>query len=236
MGSRRIILPCLCAVAAATLATAAAAPDHAAAPDAAARAVKPPPRRVPAGRACVKAGDPRIGRAQTAAAAWSQASFARALAHRGLAVARVPVVSKTLHQGYGPRTGGDVPGTVVQATIGGVRGRYLAGDAYWTGSGGSPDPWELVADGHGKIYRLARRPRAAHTTRAVVCGCEQRQCRTYGSGCPSCGETVEYLYGPLPAGTTYAGDVEVAYDEAVVTVRHARGECKVQRRCPGPPP
>jgi hypothetical protein len=238
MGSRRIILPCLCAVAAATLATAAAAPDHAAAPDAATDTVEPPPRRVPAGRACVKAGDPRIGKAQNAAAVSTQASFARALAHRGVAPTRLPVVRKRLHRGAGmyQPSGGDAPGTVVQTTVGGVAGRYLAGDVYWTGSARAPDPWELVADGHGKVYRLARRPRAAHTTRIVECGCALQQCGPYGSGCPACSATVQILYGPLPAGTRYAGDLELAYDETVVTVDHAATRCTVQRPCPGPPP
>ncbi len=193
--------------------------------------------RVPA-TGCLQQGDPRIARLQAEAAAWTKASFEAELRRRGLQPAGLGSTQQVLHRGIGGwdnQQRGARSGTIT-SPINGGSGRYIAGDSYWTGNAGTPQPWELVKNDRGEYFRLQRRPAAGSSKNVVVCGCEPHRCGPYGSGCPACGATVQQLYGPLPPGATYKGDLIVSYPAAEVVVQREHGVCPQQRPCPPPPP
>ncbi len=273
MGSLRLALPCLLAVAACPAPPPPAPPppdyrgtaaDNSPAPTADAGApetrdyAQPPPAddavfaevseplpvdpgpapssgRVPAS-GCLPPGDPRIAKLQGEAAAWTRASFAAALRRQGLVQARLGMTRKVLHRGidgYGNVANGARMDTVVKTS----GGAFIAGGTYWSGSAGSPQPWELAKNGRGEFFRLQRQPLPGGSIKnVIVCGCAPQTCGPYGSGCPSCGSTSQEMYGPLPAGATYKGPIEVRYPVANVLVQREKGACPRQRPCPGPPP
>jgi len=213
--------------------------------DAAATVVTAPPpidagaapvsERVPAS-GCFKEGDPSIAKLQAAAVAWTKASFEAAMRRQGLVLAHLSMTRKVLHRGVGGY------GSVLQGakgdTVVAVNGqRFIAGGSSWSGSAYHPQPWEFVKNDRGEIFRLQRQPMPGGSVKNVVlCGCAPRRCGPYGSGCPACGATSQEMYGPLPAGATYKGAIDVRYATATVAVQREHGTCPQQHPCPGPPP
>jgi hypothetical protein len=194
-------------------------------------------RRVPA-TGCMKAGDKRIDALQRFAAQRNQAAFAAAMARRGLRKAKVGISRVVLHRGVQGRINqrGIPYMKLSMTTINGARGLFLGGGTWWSGSAGRPGVPLLVTDGKGNYYFVRKQPRQSRLSDLVVCGCAQRQCPRYGSGCPACGATSQRVWGPFAPTDRFHGYIDVAYPNHVVRTRHAQGQCKVMRRCPAPPP
>jgi hypothetical protein len=200
----------------------------------------PMPRRVPE-RGCVPVDDAPIAALENEARVATENSFNDTLAKQGLRRAPLPVRQHTLHEGIsgnaGPRAPSYPHGQVVDATIEGVRGRYVAGGAFWGLQAQRPDFWEFVRDGKGVWYRVVRAAQpSALSAEVFVCTCDAHRCGPYGSGCPACGLTAQQMYGPLPTDAVYGGEVEIRYQAASVTVRADHTGCKSVPRCPPPPP
>ena len=88
----------------------------------------------------------------------------------------------------------------------------------------APPTIELVADPSGKVYRVQRRPMGNHKT-YVQCGCGP----VGGGAMP---EMVSYV-GDLPSGVTYAGFVEIAYEDTIPVTYFDNQQGG--RPCPMPP-
>lgn len=190
---------------------------------------------VPPKGACVAAGDRSLARAEADARVQAQASFQAELARQHLKLAVIPQHTRQLQLGMNLTAAGrSTPGTVVHATVDKVTGDFVVGTTWWTGSPSTPPAWEFVMDEHGDVYQLARRADST-ITEVLVCGCAPQQCPRYGSPCPACGATVEALYGPLPAGAHFRGDMIVEFRADAVIEQYEGGRC-APLKCPPPPP
>ena len=200
------------------------------------------PRREPA-TGCHPSDSPRIGALRARAEGLAERSFRQALARRGLRPLSLGRREVELHRGAigmaGPpvRPGGSTEpmrGPLVRRQVDGRWGWYVVGEVFWGLSGSVPEPAEFVLDeARGRIFRLRRRPHRGRGSLEIhVCGCRPPACR-FGSGCPACGSTVQRLYGPLPDGVCYAGELTLDYEVPEVQLVHEGGSCG---RCPPPPP
>lgn len=186
---------------------------------------------------CRQPGDPAIARAQARAAAWTRASFERTLARRGLSLARLPARSIHLHRGIrGEARARALPyDQAVETVVDGERGLFIGGLSAWSGNARRQPSWEFVQNARGEIFKLIRRPKLTNHS-VLMCGCRPQRCGPYGSGCPACGSTAQTVYGPLPPGAVYRGELEVSYPARGVTLDVAQTSGCQMRRCPAPPP
>jgi hypothetical protein len=200
----------------------------------------PTPTRVPAGGACLKADDPTIAATVAAVGVWTNASFERELARRGLSRAKLGGGFLELHRGIrgGSNNNRFRAGQVVDTTVDGVTGKFIAGPTSWSGSAHQPGTWELVQDTNGAVFRVVRNPLpSAESKDIVLCGCAPQTCGPYGSGCPACGSTNQQMFGPLPQGVRFRGEVRIDYPAAFAPTRYQQQtQCPPPRKCPAPPP
>lgn len=188
---------------------------------------------------CYKPGAAAITRAETAAAAWTRKSYQRALAARGLSRAKLGGASIELFRGvdgFGQSRRKAIPYDKATMTeINGRRGLYIGGPSAWSGSARPAPTWELVENSRGEIFRVVRAPQF-RDKKIAMCGCAVRTCGPYGSGCPACGATTQQVYGPLPPGAVYLGEIVIKYPARRVTRYFTQTRGCVQRKCPAPPP
>ncbi len=184
---------------------------------------------------CVKPDDPSVAEVQRRAEAATRAGFEAALARNKLRVITLGVHQDVVGQGMAMTPPHFAEGTAVKAKLQTAEGVFVAGTTQWSGSAGMPAQWELVQDERGDVFRVIRRPRAA-VTQVKLCVCRPQKCGPYGSGCPGCGSTYQTMYGPLPAGATYRGDLEVVYPANVVSIEYRDDNCPPLPACPPPPP
>lgn len=164
----------------------------------------------------------------------TRAGFAAELSRTHLHVIALGVHGLVVAQGlsYTPR---HPQGTAVTTTVGGVSGTFVAAETAWSGDPSVRPAWEFVQDDRGDVFRAIRQPRAA-TTHVVLCGCEPQRCGPPGSGCPACGSTAQTMYGPLPAGARYRGELAISYPANVVTIAYeAKPTCPPPPLCTQPP-
>ena len=126
------------------------------------------------------------------------------------------------------------PGTVMHTTVGTITGDFVVGETAWTGNAYPAVAWEFVQDASGDVFRLERRAQST-IEQHLVCGCAPVQCGPYGSPCSACGSTSQMLYGPLPAGAHYQGDLVVEFAATASSLVYEDHGC-VARACPPPPP
>lgn len=193
------------------------------------------PEPLPFGAACVAAGDPALLELQRRADAASRASFETELARSKLRPLALAMHRDELAEGLSYTAPHAPEGTELTRKLAGAEGTFVAAETQWSGNAGSPPAWEFVQDEEGGVYRLVRQPRAG-VTRVAICTCRTPQCGPYGSGCPACGSTYQTLYGPLPAGTRYKGELALAYPAYAVSLEYNEQGCPSPRRCPDPPP
>jgi hypothetical protein len=190
---------------------------------------------------CVKPDDPAIAELQRRADAATKTSFDAELARNHLHVLALAAHEDQLGEGIqqGPMLGDGKPraaeGSAVHKKLADVEGTFVAAETHWTGNPGTPSAWEFVQDDQGNMFRLIRKHRAA-ITQVFLCTCREQQCGPYGSGCPACGSTNQIMYGPLPAGTKYGGELELSYQANVVSIEHNEQGCPAPRDCGPPPP
>ena len=214
--SRRLP-PVLTAALAAVLVTGAvAAPAHASRPSA----------RMP-----VTALAPSLTTRATQA---TRTAFEGELARNKLRVITLGVHEHELAQGLSYDASGAAVGTAVKKNLATAEGTFVAAETQWSGNPGSPAAWEFVQDEHGDVFRLMRKPLAAITP-ASLCTCREQKCGPPGSGCPACGSTNQTMYGPLPSGAQYRGEIEVAYQANVVSLEYKEQGCPPAPECPQPP-
>ena len=192
----------------------------------------------PAVDRCRGASHAHIERSQARARQESLASLNRALSARGLKRVGVQRDRLVLHRGppglAGPNPRRALPlGKATRATIRGKTGVFVGGPSAWGGNARPPEAWTFVQNQRGEIFRLIRAPKVRDAS-IQVCGCEPVSCGPYGSGCPACFDTAQTVYGPLPAGAVYRGDLAVSYPAVRVTLRYTKTNCQ-RRACPGPP-
>lgn len=194
------------------------------------------PAPLPFSSACVAANDPAVAQVQTRAAAATRSAFEAELARKHLRVIALGAHHEEIGQGLTYSAPHEREGTAVRKKLGTAQGTFIAAETSWSGSAGFPRAWEFVQDDRGDVYRLRRKPSAA-VTRVVLCACRPQQCGPYGSGCPACGSTSQTMYGPLPVGATYRGELELAYPANVVSIEYDPNQkCPAPRACPPPPP
>lgn len=188
-------------------------------------------------RGCFSPGDKPLALLEQTVSSRNLAAYQAALRRRGLRKARVAGGTLQLHRGVrgASHQRSHRFGTMVVTTVNGVTGRYLAGHSWWSGAARTPPAPELVTDGKGNFYFVRRHPLPGPTTRAVMCGCAQRKCGPYGSGCPACGTTVQTMYGPFRASDRFRGHIEIRFRRHALERHYQRGACP-PRRCPAPPP
>lgn len=207
----------------------------------------PPPRKVlprvagapeplPFMSECVLPGDASLADLRRRADEATRKGFEAELARNHLHVRALARHEEQIAEGlqYGPsRARGG--GAAVRKAPEDAKGTFVAAESYWTGDPGAPQVWEFVQDEHGDVYRLIRKALAAITP-VQLCTCREQQCGPYGSGCPACGSTNQIMYGPLPDGAQYKGELEVAYPANLVSIEHKQDDCPAPPRCPDPPP
>jgi hypothetical protein len=189
---------------------------------------------------CVKPGSPAIARAEADALAWSERSFDAALAKRGLRPIELGRGSIELHRGIHPPSGAATAKGIpydkaTRAEIDGKRGVFIGGVSEWGGNAPLQPAWQFVENRRGEIFRVRRDPRFVDR-QLEICGCAVRACGPYGSGCPACLSTAQRVYGPLPAGAVYRGELAISYRARRVELTYSRTAGCQQTRCPAPPP
>lgn len=188
-----------------------------------------------AGGRCLPADGPQTRAIEERARAAAEATFEAALRRHGLE--RIELSERTVELAQGIELSFDArpapADTVVERTVDGLEGHYVAGPWFWRGDATHPSSWEFARAADGSIVRVVRRPEPRARRVVRVCGCEPPNCR-FGSPCPACHPTVQRFYGPLPHGTRYAGVREIAYPVTTVERRWEEGSCR--RQCPPPPP
>jgi len=198
-----------------------------------------PNKRAPK-KGCFKnANDKRIGVLRNLSWRRTRAAYQAALRRRGLRKAmRVGPRQVKMHRGI--RGGHSIKRLpymkLTRATINGVPGLYMGAGSYWTGRARAPRNREMVTDGKGNFYFVARWPKQVGFTDVVLCGCAPKPCGPYGSGCPACGATMQIVYGPFLASDRFRGETKIVYSSYTLKTRHERGLCNPRRRCPAPPP
>jgi len=196
----------------------------------------PAPAPLPFTSECVKPEDPSLAELRTRADAATKQGFESELARNRLRVIEVAAHYDELAQGLSYVTRSAREGTAIKKQLDGKKGTYVAAETFWSGNAGSPAPWLFVQNERGDVFRLIRKPRAG-VTRVTLCGCRPQECGPYGSGCPACGSTSQIMYGPLPSGTPYKGQLELAYPASFVwTDYDPKASCPAPRACPPPPP
>lgn len=184
---------------------------------------------------CVKPNDPSVADVQKRAEEATRAGFETALARNQLRVIVLGMHQDVLGEGLQEMAPHAPEGTLVTKKLQSASGAFVAGPTQWSGSAGTPPVWEFVQDDRGDVYRVRRKPNAA-VTQVKLCVCPPPRCGPYGSGCPGCGSTYQTMYGPLAAGATYRGDLEIAYPANVVSIEYRDQDCPPPPRCPPPPP
>jgi hypothetical protein len=186
---------------------------------------------------CVPKTDPSIATVSRQARDASEASFKAQLAREHLHVLPLGAHSVQIAEGMSSAHGAQ-EGTTVRKTIEGVRGVFVAAETSWTGGASRSMPWEFVQDDRGHVYRLIRQARPA-VTRGTLCACAppEERCRSYGSPCPACGSTDQIMYGPLPAGAHYKGELVLVYPTNEIALGYDSSglTCPPAPECLGPP-
>ena len=182
--------------------------------------------RVPR-RGCVKnENSSEIVSARAATNNFNEAAYQAELKRQGLVPLALASRQELMHSGVSSPNG-KRPG---------VPKDMIAGPTQWSGSAFHPDSWEFVQTKGGHIYQVIRSMQVERSKDAVICGCKESQCPPYGSGCPGCGSTTRTLYGPIPAGAVYKGQLVIPFLGEQMQVRHAKGHCPRRKPCPSPPP
>jgi hypothetical protein len=205
----------------------------------------PPPRRVitpvagapaalPFTSECVAPNDPALADVQKRATAATQQAFDAELARNKLRVIALGRHEHQLAEGLSYEARGAPEGKAVRQKLDTAEGTFVAAETQWSGNPGSPPAWEFVQDERGDVFRLMRKPLAAITP-ARICTCREQRCGPPGSGCPACGSTNQTMYGPLPKGAEYRGEIEVAYQANVVSLEYKEQGCPGQPVCEQPP-
>ncbi|HEX5059237.1 MAG TPA: hypothetical protein VFV99_07750 [Kofleriaceae bacterium] len=195
----------------------------------------PAPAALPFTSTCVAAADPSLADLRQRAGAATKIGFEEALARNHLRVLVLAVHADEIGEGLQEMAAHAPEGTAVKRTLDGAKGMFVAAETTWSGDPGSPAAWEFVQSDRGDMYRLIRKP-IAGVTRVLLCGCREHRCGPPGSGCPACGSTAQTMYGPLPAGTHYKGELELAYTANIVSTEYEQTQgCPPPPDCPKPP-
>jgi hypothetical protein len=193
------------------------------------------PEPLPFTTECVKPTDPTLADLQRRAEAATRQAFEAELARNHLHVLPLAAHDDQLAEGLQyMNSGGAREGSTVKKKLADAEGTFVAAETYWTGNPGGPSPWEFVQDDKGGVFRLVRKPLAA-ITQAHLCTCRDQRCGPPGSGCPACGSTNQILYGPLPKGAEYRGELELAYQANVVSLEYKENDCPPPPVCEQPP-
>jgi hypothetical protein len=192
------------------------------------------PAPLPFTSACVAETDPSLVELQRSATDATRKAFEAELARNKLRVITLGVHEHELAQGLRYEASGAPVGTAVKKKLETAEGTFVAAETQWSGNPGSAPAWEFVQDDHGDVFRLLRKPLAA-VTQASICTCRQQGCGNPGSGCPACGSTNQTMYGPLPSGASYRGEIEVAYQANVVSLEYKQQGCPARPVCEQPP-
>jgi hypothetical protein len=211
-------------------------PSHSGPPP---RKVLPPvagaPEPLPFTSECVAPGDASLADLTRRADEATRRGFETELARNHLHVLALAMHQDELGEGLQYMAPQAREGAAVRKKLKDAEGTFVAAESYWTGNPGAPGAWEFVQDDHGDVYRLIRKVRAAITS-VRLCTCREQRCGPYGSGCPACGSTNQILYGPLPHGAEYKGELEISYPGNIVSMEHKQDDCPAPPRCPDPPP
>jgi hypothetical protein len=182
--------------------------------------------RVPR-RGCAKAANSsEIVSARATTKNFNEAAYQAELQRQGLVSLALPSRQELMHSGVSSPNG-KRPG---------VPKNMIAGPTQWSGSATHADGWEFVQTKGGHIYQVIRSMQVERSRDAVLCGCRESHCPPYGSGCPGCGSTTRTLYGPMPAGAVYKGQLVIPFLGEQLQVRNAKGQCLRKKTCPSPPP
>lgn len=177
--------------------------------------VAPTHSRVPS-LGCLK--DPssaEVSQARADHARFNQGALQQELQRQGLTVMALPSEMRVLHQGVSGQ------GVAPKAVPAGM----IPGPSQWSGQGTEPEIWRFVQTAGGAIYRLRAQNLSARRKEVWLCGCRKARCRPQGSGCGGCGVTRQRLYGPMPEGTMYKGELHLPFNGEALQVRYEAGPC-----------
>ena len=131
-----------------------------------------------------------------------------ALRARGLTTLALPADDRELWRGM------EWPADAKARISAASKAGYIPGPITWAHQA-EHETWTFVKDAKGRVYRLIDAPYTAQIDRLQLCSClpnpqPSHECRV-STGCPACGSTSLRLFGPLPEGMSYQGELRLTY-------------------------